>query len=477
MAKPFLLVISSAESNRAIIQTALKKDYDLDSAESGEEALQKIRKKKPAAVVMDHSIEDFMTNAFIDKVRNSPATRSLPFVIVSRETTNSFVEQGVRSGVSHYIGIPFEEAALKERIRSALTSSVPSASRIYFRLPTDFETSIVSFGRLSFLTPEMVHFETNLNLQVGQKIMISGPLFDSMQLEQVELEVGAVSQDVYYNYPWAIDAKWADPAIATRMKGWVPMHKNLNSPKKKKVLIVESDPVVIDRLIKNLDQSRYSLRMVSDLKEAVESFPFMKPAGFVVSFKAWSKAGTLGDKMISMMTESKTQWILQSDAAEDLPTSSLKPALAPENPDALSAAIRNLVPPAEVDPNALYLSKTLDYSRCNFFLTGKVLAVSEMGVKLALSLDISLPCNLQLGLKALSEQKLRNPFVRAWPPLEKMKGDLKCATETHFLGINEQQSQAIRQWLYDEQLKDKKEANYQAPRIEKQGPDKKDKSD
>jgi len=103
----------------------------------------------------------------------------------------------------------------------------------------------------------------------------------------------------------------------------------------------------------------------------------------------------------------------------------------------------------------LYFNKTLEDSRVKIHLEGNVVVLQEIGLELELGKEISPPCNLQLDLKVLNDAAIRNPYVRTWPPVSKVtvNGSQGVRMKTHFLGMNEQQGQAVRKWLIDEELK------------------------
>lgn len=464
MAKRHLLLITSVSSTRKSLKKALAEDFDLEFVESGNEALDSLKEKIPAAVIMDHSLEDFHTNQFIDKVRNSPVTRNLPFIMVTRESTNSFVEQGVRSGVSHYIGIPFDAKVLVQKVKSSLDPTGSQNWNMFFRIKGESETQAISFGRVSFVTNESIHFETHLKLAPGQKIHLSCPLTSAVSPNPLEVEVKSIGSDVFYNYPFAVDADWCDLAVRPKIASWILAHKHLNSPKKQKILIVLDEIDASNELQKDLDPSRYSIRIVRSLKEALESFPFMRPSCFIVKASDWKQAGPDSKRLLEMMKNFGTRWVIAGQLDAPAQPYLVEPFRAPPEIENLGMAIRSVAPPLEPDPDRLYFSKTLEDSRCKFFFPAKTLVLGEMGVRLAFPFEVAPPCNMQLALKHFSEQNLRNPYIRVWPPLTKISGPESSSgkypfsAETHFLGINEQQAQAIRQWLQNEELKDKRKA-------------------
>jgi DNA-binding response OmpR family regulator len=462
VAKGNLLLISTVGSTLKLVKQALQKHFEFVVAESGAEALELLRKNIPLAIIMDHSIEDFHTNQFIDKVRNSSVTRNLPFIIVSRESSNTFVEQGVRSGVSHYVGIPFDAEVLLQKVQSTLDPKGSQDWDHYFRMPGESETQAISFGRISFVTNEGIHFETHLKLSPGQKIHLSSPLTSAVSPSPLEIEVKEVGTDVYYNYPFAVDAIWCDENAKSKITSWINAHRHLNSPKKQKVLIVLNDIAASEKFQKDFDMSQYSIRIVANIQEALQNFPYMRPSSFIVKAEDWQKAGAQGAKILELITQYKTKWILAGELAGTAPIEGPKPFVAPARLESLAMAVREVTPPLPADPDRLYFSKTLEDSRCKFFFGCKTLILGEMGVRLAFPFELSPPCNMQLALKIFSEQNLRNPYIRVWPPLKKISGAESSAgkypysAETHFLGINDQQSQAIRQWLQNEELKEKR---------------------
>lgn len=464
MAQRNLLIVSSVRSTVKALRRTLEDEFDLTVADSGGDALDILRKKIPAAIVMDHSIEDFHTNQFIDKVRNSPVTRSLPVVMVTRESSNSFVEQGVRSGVSHYIGIPFDPEVLLQKVRSTLNPQGSQDWNHYFRMKGESETQAIGFGRVSFVTKASIHFETHLKLSVGQKIFLSTPLTQAISPNPFEVEVSQVGTDVYYNYPYAIDAAWTDPQAVKQIESWINSHRHLNSPKKQKVLIVLNDLEASERFQKDLDPTEYSVRIVNSVREALDAFPYMRPSCFIVKADDWKNAGNHGTKILDLAGQYKTKWITMGELTGPAREVGIKPFTAPSRIESVTMAVREVAPPLPPDPERLYFSKTLEDSRCKFYFPVKTLILGEMGVRLASSIEITPPCNMQLALKIFSEQNMRNPYIRVWPPVTKISGPESnngkypfCA-ETHFLGINDQQAQAIRQWLQNEELKDKREA-------------------
>lgn len=459
-----LLVLTTSKSNREKITSALGQQFDMEFLETGEAALASLRKKTPDAVILDNSLEDYLTFAFIDKVRNKAPTRNLPFIIVSRESTNSFVYQGVRSGVSHYIGIPFEPKILSDKIIVAIKNGSVSMKEKYFEMKADLDLQVVAFGRISYISPTGIHLETNVSVKAGDVLSITSPLSDSLKLPQIEIAAETVTGDCYYNYPFAVDAHWVDPTVAKKIAQWINAHRNLNAPKKQKVLVVTPEMDLQEKLSGQINQSHFSLRFSANLQTLVEEIPFIQPACLAIDAKTWgsASAGELS-KIQKILTEKSIPWILFGELQTPFKEGSCpSPFIAPPNPEGLVLAFEKLAPPLPVEPDRLYFSKTTEDSRLKIHFEGKAKTLGELGLDVALSKEVAPPCNLQINLKIFSEQDLRNPYIRVWPPLKKLndkdseKGKYPVLLRSHFLGINDQQGQAIRLWLREEELKEKR---------------------
>ncbi|MBN8555390.1 MAG: hypothetical protein J0L93_08100 [Deltaproteobacteria bacterium] len=474
-AKPNIFILTDSDLNRGKIESALLPHFELSFFTATDQVLAELRKRIPDLIIIGQMVDGLKTFSFIDKVRNNPITRRLSFVIISRESSNEFVEKGVRSGVSHYIGIPFEPKMLVEKIKFALKQGQTSSQEKYFSLKAEHETHVTAFGRISFISEKGIHIETHLKLKDGEKIHMGSALSAALQKPTLEIQVTGTSSDTFYNYPFAVDADWVEEDTKQKVKQWIQANKHLNSPKKAKILIVASDISFEEGISKVINLSFYSIRFVPNVAKANEDIPFMKPACVVVSSADWIKLSA-GDKtkFFQALDKSKSAWILSGDLVGEQPAWPLPPFQTPTDPASIAQGIEAVVKPILPEEGRLYFSKNLEDSRLKIYFDAKTLILGELGAKLALTREVLPPCNLQLSLKVFSEQELRNPYVRAWPPTSRVsssdseKGKYAFSVDCHFLGINDQQGQAIRKFLIDEQMKDRRK------KIEDVAPVKKD---
>ncbi len=442
---------------KAKLQSVLAPVFDLIFIKSCDEALSKMRDELPDAIVMDYSIEGQKTFNFIDKVRNKAPTRHLPFIIVSRESGNSFVEKAVRSGVSHYIGMPFDSKMLIEKIQFALEpENHPPPKERRISLPVQIPVQVTSFGRISFISGTSIHLETHIKPELGSSLFISSPLSLELKLDHLEVNVTSVTRDTYYNYPYAVDAEWKEAPLQAEIQQWINGHRHLNSPKKIKVLFLEPDLHRQEIFTSKIDQQTHSVRFANDFKTANFELLFMKPAGVVVPYEDWQEATPAQQKeFIKNLDIQKVKLIMCGADQPSIIDPEISPFQCPEDEISILFAVEQVLPATKPDANLLYFAKTLEDSRVKIHFEGNVVVLQEIGLELELSKEVAPPCNLQLDLKVLNDATIRNPYVRAWPPASKVtiNGMPGVRMQTHFLGINETQGQAVRKWLIDEELK------------------------
>ncbi|HZE88172.1 MAG TPA: response regulator [Verrucomicrobiae bacterium] len=101
---------------------ALLKDagYEVTTAEDGEKALSRIREAQPDLVIMDLVMPYHDGFEITRSLRNSPATRQLPIIILSMKDRESDVLRCFELGADDYIRKPFNALELLARVKKIL---------------------------------------------------------------------------------------------------------------------------------------------------------------------------------------------------------------------------------------------------------------------------------------------------------------------------------------------------------------------
>lgn len=120
-AKPVVLIVDDDAFVRTLLSDALgNSGYTLLEAQDGDEALERVKKDKPAVVLLD---------LFMPKKSGLDALRDIrgahppcKVLVISSLDSESLIDQALRSGASGFIAKPFHPLEIAEEVRKALTS-------------------------------------------------------------------------------------------------------------------------------------------------------------------------------------------------------------------------------------------------------------------------------------------------------------------------------------------------------------------
>ena len=114
-----ILIVDDSPTERYFLADLLsKKGYSVVTAESGEEALTKVRLEKPALVVMDVVMPGTSGYQATRALARDPATQGIPVILCTSKNAESDRVWGLRQGAKDYIVKPPRESDLIERINA-----------------------------------------------------------------------------------------------------------------------------------------------------------------------------------------------------------------------------------------------------------------------------------------------------------------------------------------------------------------------
>jgi two-component system chemotaxis response regulator CheY len=99
---------------------------NIDEANRGADALAKLREKRYGLVISDWNMEPMSGYDLLKELREDPALRQIPFIMVTAESKTENVIAAKKAGVSNYIVKPFNAQTLKSKI-SAIFPDEPDA--------------------------------------------------------------------------------------------------------------------------------------------------------------------------------------------------------------------------------------------------------------------------------------------------------------------------------------------------------------
>lgn len=113
-----VLVVDDFSTMRRIVKNILKQiGYaNVEEADDGSTALEKLKGGNFDFVVTDWNMPNMSGIDLLKAIRQEPALKHIPVLMVTAEAAKENVVIAVQAGVNNYIVKPFTAVALKERI-------------------------------------------------------------------------------------------------------------------------------------------------------------------------------------------------------------------------------------------------------------------------------------------------------------------------------------------------------------------------
>jgi two-component system chemotaxis response regulator CheY len=112
------LVVDDFSTMRRIVRNLLKElsITNVEEAEDGAVALQKLKNDKFDFVVSDWNMPNMDGLTLLQSVRSDPALRTLPFLMITAEAKKENIIAAAQAGASGYIVKPFTAGTLGEKL-------------------------------------------------------------------------------------------------------------------------------------------------------------------------------------------------------------------------------------------------------------------------------------------------------------------------------------------------------------------------
>jgi len=154
-----VLIVEDEPDIRELVVHHLKREgYVVSAASSGEEALRQVQAAPPDLVLLDLMLPAMDGLEVCRRLRQDPATVSLPIVMLTAKGDEVDRVLGLEIGADDYIVKPFSPKELLARVRAVLRRSRPAPGAAPLRLGAlmmDLGTHTASVGGLALaLTPK-----------------------------------------------------------------------------------------------------------------------------------------------------------------------------------------------------------------------------------------------------------------------------------------------------------------------------------
>lgn len=113
-----ILVVDDMVTMRRIVKNILKQlgFANVEEAENGQEALQKLREDTYGFVVSDWNMPVMTGIDMLRAIRSDEKLKATPVLMVTAEAQQSNLIEAVQAGVSNYIVKPFTAETMQEKI-------------------------------------------------------------------------------------------------------------------------------------------------------------------------------------------------------------------------------------------------------------------------------------------------------------------------------------------------------------------------
>ena len=126
-----ILVVEDSPTMRALLTASLEEisgEIKVTEAVNGFEALRALPRNSFDLIVTDINMPDINGLELVSFVKNNPAYREIPLVIVSTEGSDRDLDRGVSLGADAYVVKPFDPADLREIVCSLLRNTESTES-------------------------------------------------------------------------------------------------------------------------------------------------------------------------------------------------------------------------------------------------------------------------------------------------------------------------------------------------------------
>src|SRR5690606_2717229 len=121
MFKKKILIIEDTEFMKKLISDVLKEaGYEVVTASSGEEGLQKVREEKPDLVLLDVVMPGMDGFEVCRILREDESNNLMPIIMLTAQENEDHKLEGLELGADDYIIKPFNSRELVSRVRNTL---------------------------------------------------------------------------------------------------------------------------------------------------------------------------------------------------------------------------------------------------------------------------------------------------------------------------------------------------------------------
>ena len=126
--EPLVLIVEDDPAQREVLAYNIKAEgYAVETAESGDEALLKVRETTPDLIVLDWMLPNVSGIEICRQIKMGQDSRRIPVIMLSARAEENDRVRGLETGADDYVVKPYSVAELLARIRTQLRRTRPAA--------------------------------------------------------------------------------------------------------------------------------------------------------------------------------------------------------------------------------------------------------------------------------------------------------------------------------------------------------------
>ncbi|MFA9462781.1 MAG: PleD family two-component system response regulator [Velocimicrobium sp.] len=111
-----ILVVDDFRANVIMVQQALYSKYEIDTATSGKEALQRIKVATPDLLILDIQMPEMSGIELLKLMKADPSMKEIPVVFLTGKADRESVTKGFKLGIKDIISKPIIMKTVEARI-------------------------------------------------------------------------------------------------------------------------------------------------------------------------------------------------------------------------------------------------------------------------------------------------------------------------------------------------------------------------
>jgi two-component system phosphate regulon response regulator PhoB len=197
-----ILVVDDEPDLLELVRVNLRQaGYEVETAEAGREALDRLRRRPPDLMVLDLMLPDLSGTEICRRVRQDPELASLPIVMLTAKADEVDRVVGLELGADDYVTKPFSPRELTLRVRAVLRR----------RLPQSRNEKTLQHGALR------IDPERHRCYVLGEEIPLTAKEFDLLR-SLMERPGRVMTRDQLLDDVWGTDIAVTSRTIDTHLK-------------------------------------------------------------------------------------------------------------------------------------------------------------------------------------------------------------------------------------------------------------------